>query len=113
MKRFRNDGFRPEELKLYWNPKQIEKLCPDASEQIPFDPSDSGAVDNLRQYPVSERNHRGRITYVTNGIEKAVFDIPEDAQIILLNFAVNKLHSVFHNALLHCYRMNNRPVVDI
>ncbi|CAF3373876.1 unnamed protein product [Rotaria sp. Silwood2] len=74
-------------LKLYWNVNQIENLCPESSGKIPYDPSDEDAVENLRQFPVSERNHNGRITYVTNGIEKAVFDVPENAQIILLNFA--------------------------
>lgn len=90
IKRFREDGFRPEELKLYWNIEQIENLSQGRSETVPFDPSDNDVVENLRTHPVSERNHRGKITYVTMGIEKAVFDIPENAQIILLNFAVNK-----------------------
>ncbi|CAF2057790.1 unnamed protein product, partial [Rotaria magnacalcarata] len=74
IKRFRENGFNPKELKLYWNVKQIE---------------------NLREYPVSERNNSGRITYITNGIEKAVFDVPENAQIILLNFAVNDIAFLF------------------
>ncbi|CAF3082291.1 unnamed protein product [Rotaria sp. Silwood2] len=87
IKKFRENGFDPKELKLYWNVKQIENLCPESSEKIPYDPSDDDAVENLREYPVSERNHSGRINYVTNGIEKAVFDVPENAQIILLNFA--------------------------
>ncbi|CAF1525625.1 unnamed protein product, partial [Rotaria sp. Silwood1] len=87
MKKFRKNGFDLKELKLYWNVNQIENLCSESSGKIPYDPSDEDAVENLRQYPVSERNHNGRITYVTNGIEKAVFDVPENAQIILLNFA--------------------------
>lgn len=89
MRKFRANGFDPKELKLYWNAKQIENLCPEWCEKIAYDPSDEDAVENLRQYPVCERNHSGKITYVTNGIEKAVFDVPENAQIILLNFAVN------------------------
>lgn len=89
IKKFRENGFDPKELKLYWNTRQIENLCPGLSERIPYDPSDDDAVENLRKYPVNERNHSGIITYVTNGIEKAVFDVPEDAHIILLNFAVN------------------------
>ncbi|CAF4919878.1 unnamed protein product, partial [Rotaria sp. Silwood2] len=78
IKKFRENGFDPKELKLYWNVKQIENLCPESSEKIPYDPSDDDAVENLREYPVSERNHSGRINYVTNGIEKAVFDVPEN-----------------------------------
>ncbi|CAF1130150.1 unnamed protein product [Rotaria sordida] len=87
MKKSRENGFDSKELKLYWNVEQIENLCPESSEKILFDPSDDDAVENLRQYPVSERNHSGKIIYVTNGIEKAVFDVPENVQIILLNFA--------------------------
>ncbi|CAF2081649.1 unnamed protein product [Rotaria magnacalcarata] len=87
IKRFRENGFNPKELKLYWNVKQIENLSPESSGKTPHDPSDDDALENLREYPVSERNNSGRITYITNGIEKAVFDVPENAQIILLNFA--------------------------
>ncbi|CAF3766665.1 unnamed protein product [Rotaria sordida] len=53
----------------------------------PHDPSDADVIRALRQYPVSKRNNAGKITYVNKGIEKAVFDVPEDAQIIVLNFA--------------------------
>ncbi|CAF4541004.1 unnamed protein product, partial [Rotaria sp. Silwood2] len=53
----------------------------------PHDPSDVDVVQALREHPVSKRNNSRKITYVNKGIEKAVFDIPEDAQIILLNFA--------------------------
>ncbi|CAF2833656.1 unnamed protein product [Rotaria sp. Silwood2] len=55
----------------------------------PHDPSDADVVQDLRQHPVSKRNNAGNITYVNKGIQNAVFDIPEGAQIILLNFAVS------------------------
>ncbi|CAF1423147.1 unnamed protein product [Adineta steineri] len=51
------------------------------------DPSDADAIQALYEYPVSKRNHAGKITYVNKGIEKAVFDAPKDAQLIVLNFA--------------------------
>ncbi|CAF5116702.1 unnamed protein product, partial [Rotaria sp. Silwood1] len=73
IKKFRENGFDSKELKVYWNVKQIENLCPESSEKIPYDPSDDDAVENLRKYPISERNHSGKINYVTKGIEKAVF----------------------------------------
>jgi hypothetical protein len=86
------NGFNPEELKVYWNAGQLENLCPKSEEESgrtpPHDPSDSDAVKNLREYPVRDRNHSGTFKYVNKGIEKAVFDVPEDAQIIVLNFAV-------------------------
>ncbi|CAF3518546.1 unnamed protein product [Rotaria sp. Silwood1] len=93
MTRTRQNGFQSNELKLYWNAEQLEILCPkfgsqgDKFFQPPHDPSDADAVEGLCQYPVWQRNHSGKITYVTKGIEKTVFDVPKDAQIILLSFA--------------------------
>ena len=143
MARFRNHGWEPNELKIYWNVTQLENLCPkhgteaepvkekdqdsetklegkvetqgetkvetqtdtmvEAKDEIkievkgetkdenlpPYDPSDADVVEALRQYPVTKRNHLGTITYVNKGIEKAVFDAPEDVQLIVLNFAVS------------------------
>jgi hypothetical protein len=84
----RSQGFKHEELKLYWNVEQIENLCSRDDAPRSHDPSDIDAIDNIRQHPVAQRNHRGTITYVHAGIEQAVFDVPSTAQIILLNFAV-------------------------
>lgn len=93
MEKFRQDGFAPEELKLYWNAEQLENLCPKPGEASKttstHDSSDIDAVENLLKYPVAQRHHSGEIRYVHDGIERAVFDVPEEAQIILLNFAVN------------------------
>ncbi|CAF3967682.1 unnamed protein product [Rotaria sordida] len=89
--KFRKDGFKPEELKLYWNVEQLENLCPKQGDQSeitpPHDPSDTDTIENLRKFPVYDRNHRVKINYINKGIEKAVFDVPKDAQIIVLNFA--------------------------
>ena len=92
MKRFRPDGWKQEELKVYWNVQQLEKLC-QVEDCSLHDPSDVDAVDNLRRFPVHERNHEGKIDFIHMGIERAVFTVPEDAQIILLNFAVSVLLS--------------------
>ncbi|UJR20300.1 hypothetical protein I4U23_023431 [Adineta vaga] len=111
MKRFRSEGWDPKELKLYWDVQQLEDLCPkdeiqtkvleekekdeikteneqtNESNTLPCDPSDLDAMEALRQYPVSQRNHATKIEYINKGIEKAVFDAPEDVQLIVLNFA--------------------------
>jgi hypothetical protein len=93
MTRYRSHGWDPTELKIYWNEKQLENLCPknDTNNENlpPHDPSDADVVRALRQYPVSQRNHDVKISYIHKGIEKAVFDAPEDAQLIVLNFAVS------------------------
>jgi LPS O-antigen subunit length determinant protein (WzzB/FepE family) len=167
MARFRSHGWKPEELKIYWNAKQLENLSPkhetndkqiqekektkleadddskdeaknnqikeetetkveesdevknkelaapvetkdedadevktkqivaEAENLLPHDPSDADVILSLSQYPVSKRNHAGKITYVNKGIEKAVFDAPEDAQLIVLNFAVSHSLDIF------------------
>jgi hypothetical protein len=88
----RSRGWKANELKIYWDAQQLEHLChvdrTDGDEASAWhDPSD--AVAALRLNPVSSRKHAGHITYVNQGIEKAVFDVPEGAQIIVLNFAVS------------------------
>ncbi|CAF4003253.1 unnamed protein product [Rotaria magnacalcarata] len=154
MARFRSSGWKPEELKIYWNVQQLENLCPkheteskkceadnrkdettldmkleknevtieakterkDAIENqmderstekekneatneilLPHDPSDADIIQALRECPVWKRNNAGKITYVNRGIEKAVFDIPENAQIIVLNFAVNYFSNIIRS----------------
>lgn len=115
MSRFRRRGWKPNELKIYWNSQQLEDLCPkslaenqqvkeendqkqstqksdnnNASNDLPpHDPSDKDAVLALREYPVSKRNYKCQIEFIHNGIEKAVFQAPKDAQLIVLNFAVS------------------------
>lgn len=119
MKKYRENGYKPEELSVYWNAKQLEDLCPKDDEQSeiypPHDPSDKNCIENLRKFPVSKRNHDVKIEYINNGIEKAVFDIPADVQIIVLNFAVifYYKHLFYLLILLEFYRMNNHRVVVI
>ncbi len=115
MARFRSHGWDPKDLKVYWNPQQLEDLCPksDAEEKqieddkneekfenLPtHDPSDADAVLALRQYPVAKRNYDCKIEYINKGIEQAIFDAPEDAQLIVLNFAVSHFFSFLLNTL--------------
>jgi hypothetical protein len=119
MARFRSHGWEPKELKVYWNAKQLENLCPkdeqtdDKDISPPHDPSDSDVVRALRECPVSKRDHAGEITYVNKGIEKAVFDVPEEAQIIVLNFAVSYFFHLSFSIASHYCRMNDLPEVAI
>ena len=87
MEKYRPQGFLPDELKVYWNYEQIAQLC--QTTNPPHDPSDKDVIGNLQKHPVERHFHSGRITYKTTGIEKVVFEVPESAQIILLNFAVD------------------------
>jgi hypothetical protein len=98
MAQYRRTGYQPEELKVYWNVEQLENLCPKEGEEPgvkpSHDPSDLDAIENLREHPVSQRNHMVKIDYISKGIERAVFDVPDDAQIIVLNFAVNSFMNI-------------------
>ena len=100
MTRFRSHGWEPKELKIYWNAQQLEDLSAkpkaddkkeeEAKNDLPLhDPSDLDAVLALQQNPVFKRNHDCKIEFVHKGIERAVFDAPKDAQLIVLNFAVS------------------------
>lgn len=86
MEKSRPNGYEAKELKVYWNYEQIATLC--GSPDPPHDPSDRDVIENLHQSPIKQRKNQGKIDYITMGIEKAVFEVPEGAQIILLNFAV-------------------------
>lgn len=86
--RHRQDGFLPQELKLYWNYQQISQL----SENDRFNPeTDQDSHDNLNKYPVEERNNPGEVKFVNGGIEKAVFTVPPGKQVIVLDFADERM----------------------
>ncbi|CAF0938712.1 unnamed protein product [Adineta ricciae] len=98
MKQFRSYGWNPKDLKLYWTLQQLEDLCPKnevktENEQtnrinaLLCDPSDVDTMEALRRHPVSQRNHTCKLEYINKSIEKAVFDVPEQAQLIILTFA--------------------------
>ena len=86
--RFRSQGFEPQELKIYWNYEEIESL----NQNNRFNPiTDSDTNQALQQCPVAERKNKGNIVYRRSGIEKAVFEIPNDKQIIVLDFADERM----------------------
>lgn len=119
MKQYRKEGWKPEELKLYWNLQQIENLCrrnenvvlQETNEHM-IDPSDKDAYENLRIYPVGKRNHSTNFEFINKGIEQAVFDAPVDVQLIVLNFAVGFILSISMFTLqTHHFRTNEHLVV--
>jgi len=86
--KYRQDGFRPEELKIYWNYNQIRDL----NNNDRFNPiTDSDTNDALLKSPVDTRNNSGTIEFIKSGIENAVFQVPEDKQVIVLDFADERM----------------------
>lgn len=110
MKKSRPSGYTDDEIKIYWCIEQVEALCA-RKEAFPYEiehePADAKVVLNLQNNPVENRAYKGEIQYVTKGIQEAVFDVPPDAQIILLNFAVSgKL--IRRELSLNCIFFNSR-----
>ena len=86
--KYRQNGFQPEELKLYWNYDQIREL----NKTDRFNPiTDSDTHDALLKVPVNTRNNTGGIQLVRSGIEEAVFQVPENKQVIVLDFADERM----------------------
>jgi hypothetical protein len=86
--KYRQNGFQLEELKLYWNYDQIREL----NKTDRFNPiTDSDTHNALLKVPVNTRNNAGEIQFVRSGIEEAVFLVPEDKQVIVLDFADERM----------------------
>ncbi|CAF1337713.1 unnamed protein product [Didymodactylos carnosus] len=86
--RYRNSGFRPDELKIYWNYKQIRDIIKDSS----YNPvTDIDARKALLKVPVNQRKHTGTFHFVESGIQNVVFQVPKGKQIIVLDFADERM----------------------
>ncbi|CAF4142826.1 unnamed protein product, partial [Rotaria magnacalcarata] len=86
--RYRLNGFQPNELKIYWNYNQIQTLasCADYNAK-----TDSDAKNSLLTKPVYERRHTGKISFILSGIQDAVFQVPNGKQVIVLDFADERM----------------------
>jgi len=85
----RTNGFQPNELKLYWNYEQIRDIIKNDTSFNSI--TDTDSRDALLKIPVNERNNTGKIDFLISGIEKAVFKVPKDKQIIVLDFADERM----------------------
>jgi hypothetical protein len=84
-------GFSPEQLKIYFNSQQIDNI---PYSEANFD--SSGFVDNdsrdwMIKYPIEQRQNKGQINTKQGRIEQVIFDIPPDKQIIILDFADERM----------------------
>ncbi|CAF4704311.1 unnamed protein product [Rotaria sp. Silwood1] len=86
--KYRGNGFQENELKLYWNYDQIRELIEDDR----FNPdTDSDTHDALLTSPVDTRENSGTIQFIQAGIQNAVFQVPEGKQVIVLDFADERM----------------------
>ncbi|CAF0948721.1 unnamed protein product [Rotaria sp. Silwood1] len=86
--RYRSNGFQSNELKIYWNYNQIQSLT-FSNNYNPI--TDRDARDALLNSPVHERKNSGIIRFVILGIQDAVFTVPNGKQVIVLDFADERM----------------------
>ena len=87
----KDNCFSPKQLKVYFNSKQISN--------IPYSNAryeNAGFVDNdvrieLTHYPLINRQNLGQINTVQGAIEDVIFHIPSDKQVIILDFADERM----------------------
>lgn len=85
---YRSGGFQPNELKLYWNYDEIEYLTTPHD----YNPiTDTDSHKRLLKWPVSRRKNSGTIRFLRSGIQDAVFEVPKDNQVIVLDFADERM----------------------
>ncbi|CAF1199966.1 unnamed protein product [Adineta steineri] len=86
--RHRSKGFQPDELKIYWNYNQIYLL----QSYFEYNPiTDTDARNALSKLPVHKRKHSGKIQFIISGIQHAVFKVPKNKQVIVLDFADERM----------------------
>jgi hypothetical protein len=84
-------SFSPEQLKVYFNPAQINNI---PFSNATFQSSgfvDGDAKDNMIKYPLNHRHNKGLINTKKCRIEQAIFDVPPNKQIIILDFADERM----------------------
>jgi uncharacterized protein (TIGR02452 family) len=90
-RQFTTKPFSPEQLKIYFNSQQIDNI---PYSQATFD--NAGFLDNdarqfMTKYPIDERHNQGQINTKKGRIEEVIFSIPSDKQIIVLDFADERM----------------------
>jgi hypothetical protein len=85
---YRKNGFQSDELKIYWNYDQIRDL----NKNDRFNPvTDDDTNKALLESPVEKRKNSGTVQFIRSGIQDAVFEVPEDKQVIVLDFADERM----------------------
>ena len=84
-------GFAPEQLKVYFNRKQIENIPFSSATLQSAGFVDADARDNLLRHPLDQRRNQGMINTKQGRIEQAIFDVPKGKQIIILDFADERM----------------------
>ncbi|CAF4643227.1 unnamed protein product [Rotaria sp. Silwood2] len=83
--------FSPEQLKVYFNPAQIANIPYSQGTYESCGFVDSDARDNMIKYPIIQRHNKGQINTKQGRIQNVIFDIPSEKQIIILDFADERM----------------------
>jgi uncharacterized protein (TIGR02452 family) len=84
-------GFNPEQLKIYFNATQIENIPYSQATFANAGFVDNDARDHITKYPIVQRHNKGQINTKQGRIENVIFDIPSGKQIIVLDFADERM----------------------
>jgi len=87
----KDKSFHDEQLKIYFNSKQIDNIPYSKAtfENAGFVDNDSR--NNIIKYPIEERQNKGQINTKQGRIQDVIFDIPSGSQIIILDFADERM----------------------
>ncbi|CAF1409820.1 unnamed protein product [Adineta steineri] len=89
------EGFQPEQLKIYFNSKEIDNI---PHTKVTFNTTgfvDGDARDYMSNYPIFERKNEGQINTKQGRVENVIFDIPPGKQVIVLDFADERMPGGF------------------
>ena len=87
----KDPSFSPEQLKVYFNSTQISNI---PYSNATFETAgfvDNDARNDLIKYPLSNRQNKGQINTKKGRIESVIYDIPLDKQVIILDFADERM----------------------
>jgi hypothetical protein len=86
--KYRQNGFQPQELKIYWNYDEIQDLKKSSryNQETDLDTHTALSIS-----PVDTRDNSGTIKFIKSGIENAVFQVPDNKQVIVLDFADERM----------------------
>jgi hypothetical protein len=86
-----SDGFSLEQLKIYFNRTQLDNVPYSTGTLASAGFVDGEARKMMTDYPVYQRHNSGRIYTKKGRIEQAIFDVPAEKQIIVLDFADERM----------------------
>ena len=87
----RTEPFPSEQLKVYFNRSQLENIPYSKATFKSAGFLDEDVRENILRFPREQRQNRGQIHTRQGRIEQAIFEIPANKQVIILDFADERM----------------------